>query len=140
MSNAKFKADFAKVLAAAKENANDVIRLSMLSLGRDVDFRAPVLTGRFRSNVNASVGVVDQKTDYPIDKTGSAARARLQVAVDSWRPGQTIYITSSLPYARVLEYGRANGKPGSMQAANGIFRLAVQNFSATVQRSADKLK
>lgn len=134
MSNAKFKADFAKVLAAAKENANDVIRRSMLSLGRDVDFRAPVLTGRFRSNVNASVGVVDQKTDYPIDKTGSAARARLQVAVDSWRPGQTIYITSSLPYARRLEFG------SSKQAANGIFRLAVQNFSATVQRSADKLK
>ena len=138
--NSAFRANFAKLLAKAGDKSHEVVRQSMLSIGEAVDTRAPVDQGRFRANTNGAVGSMDTRTDYPPDKSGSAAQGRLKVAVASWKPGQTIYLTSSLPYARVLEYGRADGSPGSKQAPNGIFRLSVQEFSTIIQKAADKIK
>lgn len=149
--NAAFKANFAKVLQNAGKHVETVVRHSMLSLSAVVDERAPVDTGRFRANTNGAVGAIDTSTSYPPDKTGGAAKERLNVAVAAWKPGQTMYLTCSLPYAKVLEYGLYGKPPGSAdgpktvggysrQTPRGMFRLSVQEFAAIIKKEADKIK
>jgi hypothetical protein len=47
--------------------------------------------------------------------------------IGSWRWGEIIYLTNSLPYARRLEYG------WSKQAPAGMVRITVANFERHLQ-------
>lgn len=91
--------------------------------------------GRFKSNWIAAVGpAMDKTTPETTDPNGAQTTAAIRERLTGWKPGQTIWITNSLPYAKPLEYG------WSKQAPGGMVRLAVQNYSQAVKKAADQVR
>lgn len=124
-----FKADFAKLIEKAGERAEDVVRKTALQLQTSMVERSPVLTGRFKNNwqcgldaVNVNIGAVDD------------AIGRTSATLPSWKAGQTIFLTNSLPYARRLENG------WSKQAPSGVVRLTVQNYAQALSEAVKGIK
>lgn len=91
--------------------------------------------GRFKNNWITNVGAaMDKTTTGDADSSGSRALAALGAKVAGWKPGDTIWITNSLPYAQRLEYG------WSKQAPGGMVRLAVQDVQQAVARAAKEVR
>lgn len=134
MSNAAFKRDFAALLQKAGDKAEMVVRKTALELQSSMIEMSPVDTGRFKANWQCGVGVVNTATDSGEDKTGAGAIGRTQAALGSWKVGQTITLSNSLPYARRLEYG------WSKQAPGGMVRLTVQNYSRALAKAVASTK
>ena len=131
-----------------------VVRTTAILLFQRVVLRSPVDTGRFRANWNVSYNVVDRSISANTDPSGSAKSTAVQSAVLSFPVGGIFYLTNSLPYAGVLEYGgypnpplygsKKRGEDGptihvingySMQAPNGMVRVTVQEFQDAVRRA-----
>lgn len=129
MSNEAFKAAFAKVLQKAGDKAEMVVRSAMLDVQGAMIEASPVDTGRFKSNWQAGIGAVN----LSVGDTGDAL-GRTSAVLQGWKPGQTIWLTNSMPYAKRLEFG------WSQQAPQGMVRLAVQNFKSDIQRRAGEIK
>lgn len=111
----------------AKGDVATVLRKTALELQTSAVMMSPVDTGRFRGNWQVGFGAINPDANSPADQSGSAAIARTAVALDSWTPGTTIWLTNSLPYARRLEYG------WSQRAPSGMVRLTVQNYQAALK-------
>lgn len=120
----------------AQRQLRDRVVFISLSMYRRIVYRTPVASGRLRSNWNIGVGAADYGVGAP---PGSDPFPRESIKLDSWRPGQTIFITNSLPYARVVEYGLYGKPPGSAngpktrggystQAPAGMVRITLQDF------------
>ena len=131
-----FAANLNKLCERAKDKAHIVVRKTAFELQ---GMMSPVDTGRFRSNWAVGLGAINTSTDAAPDKTGDAAKGRAQAALQGWKPGQTIYLSNSLPYARILEYGRANGRPGSLQAPHGMVRITVQRYSEALENAVNQI-
>lgn len=146
-----FAASLNKMCERAKDKAHVVVRKTAFELqGMMIDI-SPVRTGRFRSNWQVGLGAINTSTDAAPDKTGDAAKGRAQAALQGWKPGQTIYLSQSLPYARVIEYGLYGSPPGSAngpktiggyssQAPAGVVRLAKQRYSDALAEAVKGLK
>lgn len=164
MSNAQFKANFAKLLAAAGNKAELVVRASADGIAASLVQRSPVgdptqwlslrpfsdlstgkqqtalkapagyVGGRFKNNWQGGISAINTDTSAQPDKGGDGSLGRIRQILAAWKPGQTIYMTNSLPYARDLEYGH------SMQAPQGMVRLTVLEFQQHVRRAAQGLK
>lgn len=134
MSNEQFRRDFARLLQKAGEKADLVVRKTALDLQSSMIEMSPVDTGRFKGNWQCGVGSVNTATDAPEDTSGAAAIGRTQTVLEGWKPGQTITLSNSLPYARRLEYG------WSKQAPGGMVRLTVANFSIALGNAVAELK
>lgn len=130
-----FAANLNALCQRAGDKAELVVRKTALELQSQMIERSPVDTGRFKGNWQAGVGGVNTAANDSPDKSGAAALGRTQVALATWKPGMSIVLSNALPYARVLEYGRANGKPGSSQAPGGIVRLTVQSYSEALSKA-----
>ena len=130
-----FAADLARLCEAAGDKAELVVRKAALDLGGQLLDRSPVDTGRFKNNWATSVNGMSTATGAGADTSAAAARTMLEAQVASWKPGQTIWITNSLPYAYRLEYDG-----WSKQAPGGMVRLAVQNYAQAVAKAARELK
>ena len=146
MSNAEFRRNYAKYLAKAGGKAETVVRKTALQLQSEMISLSPVDTGRFKGNWVAGVGAVNKSTGDAKDTTPLSqfdpgkSYAATQTVLQAWKPGQMIYLTNSMPYGSVLEYGRADGSPGSKQAPNGMVRLTVQNYSQAVAKAVAEVK
>jgi len=127
--NSAFRRNFAKLIKRAGDKVELVVRRTALELQTSMVQLSPVDTGRFRNNWNCGIGVVVQTTTETTDREGTGALGRTAEALGSWKPGQTIYLTNSLPYAKPLEYGH------SSQAPSGMVRLTVTNYSLALQRA-----
>lgn len=134
MNNEKFKRDFAKILARAGDKADQVVRKVTLDVGASIIKRSPVDTGRFRGNWNYSTVSINTGTSSGADKTGASAIGKIQAGLTNWKPGETIYITNSLPYAQRLETG------WSQQAPSGMVRLTVMEFRQYVAKAAREVR
>lgn len=130
-----FAADLARLCEAAGDKAELVVRKAALDLGGQLLDRSPVDTGRFKNNWATSVNGMSTATGAGADASAAAARTMLQAQVAEWKPGQTIWITNSLPYAYRLEYDG-----WSKQAPGGMVRLAVQDYAQAVAKAARELK
>lgn len=129
-----FAANLNKLCERAKDKAHIVVRKTAFELqGMMIDM-SPVDTGRFRSNWAVGLGAINTSTDAAPDKTGDAAKGRAQAALQGWKPGQTIYLSNSLPYARRLEMG------WSQQAPSGMVRLTVQRYGDALAEAVKGLK
>lgn len=131
MSNAAFKANYAKVLKKAGDKVDLVVRKSALSLQRSMVMKSPVDTGRFKSNWQCGIGAVNSINTSP---ENSDALGRTEAVLNGWGIGQQIWLTNAMPYARRLEYG------WSKQAAGGMVRLTVANFKKIIKKEADAIK
>lgn len=134
MNNERFKRDFAKILARAGDRADQVVRDVTLDVGEAIINRSPVDTGRFRGNWNYSAVTINTGTSSGADKTGASAIGKIQTGLTAWKPGETIYITNSLPYAQRLETG------WSQQAPAGMVRLTVMEFRQYVAKAAREVR
>ena len=129
-----FAEDLKKICDRAGDKAELVVRRAALDIGGQLVDRSPVDTGRFKNNWQTGIGGMDKNISAAADLGGAGALARLTAKVAAWKPGQSIFISNSLPYAYRLETG------WSKQAPSGIVRLTVQNFEQAVAKAAQGLK
>lgn len=127
-----FAEDLAKYCKAAGEKVELVVRKTALELQAGMIEKSPVDTGRFKSNWMCGIGGIN--TDIGA-APGSNALTRTGVVLETWRPGQTIVLSNSLPYAKRLEY-----EGWSKQAPNGMVRLTIQDFAQAVKRAVEAVK
>lgn len=131
MNNDAFRRDFARLLKAAGDKADLVVRKTALQLQSEMIARSPVDTGRFKGNWQTGIGAVNADTG---SAANSDALGRCATVLQGWKPGQTIFLTNSLPYAKRLENG------WSQQAPAGMVRLTVANYAAALANAVKGLK
>lgn len=90
--------------------------------------------GRFKNNWQVGIGFVNTDTSRNPDSNGAAALAAFAPTLNSWKAGDTIYLTNSMPYAQRLEYG------WSKQAPGGMVRLSVQNATQAFAKAAAQVR
>lgn len=129
-----FAEDLKKICDRAGDKAELVVRRAALDIGGQLVDRSPVDTGRFKNNWQTGIGGMDKNISAAADLGGAGALARLTAKVAAWKPGQSIFISNSLPYAYRLETG------WSKQAPSGIVRLTVQNFEVAIKKAAYSIK
>lgn len=124
---AEFALDLSRMLDKAKDRTDLAVRKVMLETFQKVVMKSPVDTGRFRANWVIGIGALNTATTEATDKSGSATLSAITSSVQSAKilDGVSTFCTNSLPYAHVLEYGRANGAPGSLQAPSGMVRITL---------------
>lgn len=132
VNNSAFKANFAKILQKAGEKAELVVKKTALELQKSMIQMSPVDTGVFKGNWQCGIGTMNTTTT---DAANSDALGRTGAVLEGWKPGQTIWLTNSMPYAHRLEYDN-----WSKQAPGGMVRLTVQAFAAKVKTAADSIK
>lgn len=143
-----FELSLQKFAKATPEKVTQVARKIGGEVLAKVVFRSPVgnpklwkskppagyVGGRFRSNWNIGLGDFGTDTSEAIDGAGqtiSKGSAKLQ----GLQPGQTFYLTNSLPYAIRLEYGHSQE-----QAPKGMVRLTVAEFQPIVNKIVRALR
>lgn len=134
MSNAEFKKRFAALLQKVGDKADTVVRKTAFDILSSVVRRSPVDTGRFRGNWMTALQSIDTSTSGGEDRSGGSSLSRGLSVLGQFKPGQTIYLTNSLPYARRLEYG------WSGQAPQGMVRLSVVEYSQYLQRAVESVR
>ena len=143
-----FGEDLRKLCERTKADMRTVVRTTAIDLQAGMVDRAPVDTGRLRANFQAGIGEINRSTG---ESPGSDAKMRTAAAMVAWKPGQTIFLTNSLPYAYVAEYGLYGKPPGSAngpktiagysrQAPAGFVRLTVQDFSERLHAAVQAVK
>lgn len=129
-----FAADLNKLCERAGEKAALVVRRAALELQSGMIERSPVDTGRFKGNWQCGIGTINTDTSQGEDKSGQGALGRTATTLQGWKPGQTIVLSNSLPYAKRLENG------WSQQAPSGMVRLTVQAYSDAVKKAVESIK
>lgn len=128
-----FAENLRRICERAGDKAELVVRKTALELQSGMVEMSPVDTGRFKGNWQCGVGgMVTAANDEP-DKSGQGAIGRTNTVLQGWRPGQTIWLTNSLPYARRLE----NGWSG--QAPAGMVRLTIQAYGDALKRAVESM-
>lgn len=140
-----------KLAAKVQLDIETVARKATLQVFAAVVKKSPVDTGRFRANWNVSYGT----PDTAVTSSTQTARADAEVQkVQSLPVGGVVYLSNSLPYAQVLEYGgypnppkkgsHKRGEDGyathvrggfSMQAPQGMVRISALEFNDFVQKA-----
>lgn len=129
-----FAENLNKMCARARDKVDVVVRKTAFELQGMMIDTSPVRTGRFRSNWAVGLGAINTSADAAPDKTGDSAKGRAQAALQGWQPGQTIYLSNSVPYALRLERG------WSQQAPSGVVRLTVQRYGDALAEAVKGLK
>ena len=106
-----------------------VVRKTVLDMAGQMIRLSPVDTGRFRSNWQYGGGLMNTDTGSRIDASGASSIGRITAGIGGWRPGETMWITNSLPYAQRLESG------WSKQAPAGVVRTTFASFEAHFARA-----
>lgn len=135
MANGQFALDLRRAIEAAKGQQEVAIKKIVIDFFSDVIAKSPVDTGRFRGNWQCGINSRPTGTVSDVDKTpaGSAGGntvTQMAVKVLTANGVKEFWLVNNLPYAGVLEYGRANGQPGSQQAPAGMVRISLAAFNA----------
>lgn len=91
--------------------------------------------GRARASWRVGIGAIPAGDAINVDPSGTATIGRGMRALSSYKPGDTVWIVSRLPYIERLEYGH------STQAPRGMVRLTVaewRDFLAKAVRTLPK--
>jgi hypothetical protein len=110
-----------------------------LELFRRVIYKTPVDDGPARASWQVTIGTPATGTVELSDKDGSATMSRATAASAGFKAGDTIYLTSNLPYIMKLEEGGYPDGPKtvggfSRQAPAGMVALTVQEFAQVVNQ------
>lgn len=135
MASGQFSLDLRRAIEAAKDQQEVIIKKIVIDLFSDVIAKSPVDTGRFRGNWQCGInsrhtGTVSNVDKTPAGSAGGNTAAQMAVKVAASRGAKEYWLVNNLPYAGVLEYGRANGQPGSQQAPAGMVRISLAAFNA----------
>ncbi|HGF3684518.1 TPA: hypothetical protein ACF344_000209 [Acinetobacter nosocomialis] len=91
-------------------------------------------TGAVRANNRIGIGHVDGKAnENEVDKGGQRTLTRELAKLGSLKPFQTVYLSNSLPYAYILNYGLypKNPKVETGKTENGYSRQDPTGFYET---------
>ena len=121
-----FDDSLAKYCAKAGDKVELVVRKTAIQLQASMIEKSPVDTGRFKSNWQCGLGNANADTSAAAN---SDALGRTTTVIAGYKPGQTIWLTNHLPYAKRLENG------WSKQAPAGMVRLTLQDFHEAVKRA-----
>lgn len=124
-----FEIALRKFAKTAGDNADAVIRKTVLEVGARLIKRSPVDTGRFRSNWFYSFSAPSGKAT---EQTGVLVVQDL-ATMPTPAIGEIHYITNNLPYAWRLENG------WSKQAPIGMVGLTALEFQSIVSEAASGL-
>ena len=105
---AQFTLDVRRLAQEAPAAAlSKFLREVALEAGKRIIRRTPADTGRARGSWQTSMGAPAAADVERIDKSGAAAQRELFAVASKLRetPYTPLYITSNLPYIRVLEFG-----------------------------------
>jgi len=135
-----------------------VVKMTALLVFGKVVMRSPVDTGRFRANWTCTYG--EPAIGYTRDSldTGSSTLERVASQIERFPVGGWMWLTNSLPYAGVLEYGGYPNPPKfgswkmgeagpavhvtggySMQAPQGMVRITAREFAADVKERLERV-
>ena len=125
-NNDAFKARLAQRVKAASDKLDKLPVAVAFEVAASLIKKSPVDTGRFRSSWRIAVGAADRTvTTLPtVDALSFGANS-----IRDMVPGETIYVTNSLPYSRRLEYGH------SKQAPHGMVRITLAEAPALLKRA-----
>lgn len=126
-----FADSLAKYCKAAGDQVETVVRKTAFELQASMIEKSPVDTGRFKSNWQVGISAINANTS---SAAGSDALGRVMTALEGHKPGNAIWLTNSLPYAKRLENG------WSQQAPSGMVRLTLQDFRQAVERAVKGIK
>ena len=132
--NSEFKRHFAELLKKAGDKSDQVVRKVAIELQNSMILKSAVDTGRFRANWTCGIGSIDSSISNKTDKSGSATLNQTIGVLQGWKPGKTINLTNSLPYARRLEYG------WSKQSPQGMVRLTIQEYTKHLEKVVAELQ
>ena len=124
--------EFAK---KTNKRIDTVVRQTCLELSNSIVKKTPVESGMARNNWMPSINRVDT-TVGPLNDPSARIEATKRKAY-----GNIYYLTNSLPYIKMLEYGGYNGPTSkvtsqgfSRKAPHGMVRLTVQEFQAMIKK------
>ena len=146
---AKWSIPFDKLAKKYEQDLTDVVRSACMMMSSQIILRTPVDTGRLRSNWLPALGSPDKSTNDGSDTTGTVAISNAEEVAMSMKAGETFYLTNSLPYANVVEYGLYPNPPKtgtktvggySRQAPVGMVRVVVRDFKSTVEKAVKRRK
>jgi len=123
-----------KIAENKKASLESIVRKTVLDMSANMMEISPVDTGRFRSNWQYGVDAINADTSRAPDQSGSEALESIRSGIASWKPGETIFVTNSLPYAQRLENG------WSQQAPAGMVRVTLANFQEHFARALGEAK
>lgn len=126
-----------------------IIKKTLIDLGTAIVFDTAVDKGVARGNWVLGFGSINFERG-PIDKDGSSTAGRIAEETNlKFTIGPDFYMTSTLAYIGVLEYGgypgvgpktvEKNGGIFPKQADEGMVRINVARFRPTVEKIAKEL-
>lgn len=142
-----FTADLTRFCKKYDADMLTVIRKISFEAFKRVVLRTPVDTGRARANWALTPA---RPTTYQIeaeDKSGSATLRQIQDGTMVWECQGSLFLSNSLVYAAILEFGGYPNPPKngtksaggfSKQAPNGMVRVTVAEMKAWIEGNAKK--
>lgn len=127
-----FALDLSRLVAKAKGQTELVVRKVMLEAFRGVVMKTAVDTGRARANWTVGHGSPNTTTSDATDKGGGSTLGKIASEVQTAKiaDSMSIYLTNALVYVPILEYGRGNGSPGSLQSPQGMVRVTLAEIAS----------
>ena len=129
-------------LSAFKNLTSDkmevAVKKTALDLTRGIIRDSPVDTGRFRANWFLELNTATEMNSLDLDKTsktGLKTFGKAKAAIESFKGGDTIYISNNLPYGYPLEFlGHSKKSP------DGFVRINLIRVQYWLNNQARKLK
>lgn len=131
---AQFAVTVDEFVKRAKAAPDIVVRKVATELHRDIVLGTPVDTGRARASWMIGLNRIEAPTQYTAtDKSGNTTILQGMARLNSYRPGDSVWIASRLPYIERLEYGWSN------QAPTGVVRIAIARWNDHLQAAIRSL-
>jgi len=129
-----------KIARRNQERLRLVAQESYVEVASDTIVRSPVDEGTFRNNWFAGLNEPNTRTTKAKSKKGFGEKggARFTEFLHlsaSFKLGDKLFLTNSLPYARRLEYGHSQ-----RMAPYGMVRLATAQWPMIIKKIARKIK
>jgi hypothetical protein len=127
-----FASDVEGYVDATNKWMDDIVQGTFVGLGAKVIKATPVLTGRLRNNWVSSVGQPSRADDRAGQKAGADAVADELDTAGKYSPGDTLWLSNNLEYARAVEDGTATRPPV------GMLKLTVAEYQRIFSKAADE--
>ena len=143
-----FELDLRAFIEKAKGNADQVVKKVGIDMLAKIVDRSPVgnpslwqnppppgyVGGRFRGNWQVTFNVPATAELERIDANGSSTKAAGAAVIAAYQSGiNSIWLTNSVSYAQVLEYGH------SSQAPAGVVRVTIAEFQQFINKAVQEL-
>lgn len=101
---------------------NEIMRVSAMTLFKNVILKTPVDTGRARGNWQCTIGKRASGALDVVDKTGSVTIQKMVDMMSKALITKGVFLTNNLDYIQKLEYG------GSRKAPEGMVRISLKEI------------